>query len=252
MGAQMADIIAEGRRLVGLTAAQGVPLRLLGGVAVRLRCPDAAAWPELSRSYQDLDIVAPRRAARTLRELLLAQGYEPDDHFNALHGASRLLFFDQSHGRQVDVFLSVFAMCHKLDLEPRLALPGPALPAADLLLLKLQIVQLNYKDITDALTLLGQFEPMAEDDPAALSAGYIARLCANDWGWYTTLHDNLAAVRQQAGEILAAPERRERVQARIDALLAAMEQAPKSVGWRLRDKIGRRKVWYELPEEVDR
>jgi hypothetical protein len=43
-----------------------------------------------------------------------------------------------------------------------------------------------------------------------------------------------------------------RVQTRIDALLATMGAAPKLVGWRLRDKIGRRKAWYELPEEVER
>ena len=42
------------------------------------------------------------------------------------------------------------------------------------------------------------------------------------------------------------------MQTRVDALLAAMEAAPKSVGWRLRDKVGRRKAWYELPEEVER
>lgn len=251
METPLADIVDEGVRLVALAEQRGVPLRLLGGVAVRLRCPDAAVRPELARAYKDLDVVVPKRAAATLRDLLPAQGYSPDSHFNALHGASRLLFFDQQHERQVDVFLGIFEMCHKLDLEPRLALPGPALAPSDLLLLKLQIVQLNYKDVTDTLTLLLQYEPGPDDGPDRLSAAYIARLCAGDWGWYTTLHDNLEKVRQQAGEILAAPADRDRVQGRIDMLLGAIDQAPKSMGWRLRDKIGRRKVWYELPDEVE-
>ena len=94
--------------------------------------------------------------------------------------------------------------------------------------------------------------PVPEDGPDTLSSDYIARLCANDWGWYTTLHDNVQTVQSRAQEILGAPEDVERVRAGAGALLAAMEAVPKSVGWRLRDKIGRRKVWYELPEEVDR
>jgi hypothetical protein len=31
-----------------------------------------------------------------------------------------------------------------------------------------------------------------------------------------------------------------------------MEAEPKSRGWKMRAKIGERKRWYELPEEVDR
>jgi hypothetical protein len=30
----------------------------------------------------------------------------------------------------------------------------------------------------------------------------------------------------------------------------ALEQAPKSRRWKLRDRIGERKRWYELPEET--
>ena len=252
MSRRREDIVAEGTRVVALAEEQGVPLRLLGGVAVRLRCPEAAQRPELARPYKDLDVAAPRRTAKAVRELLTAQGYAPNSHFNALHGAARLLFYDEEYSRQVDVFLGTFEMCHKPNLEPRFSLPGPALPPADLLLLKLQIVQLNEKDVLDALTLLLQYEPVPEDGPTMLSSAYIAHLCAGDWGWYTTLHDNLETVRARAPVIMGGQDDAVRAQSRIDALLAAMEAAPKSVGWRLRDKIGRRKAWYELPEEVER
>jgi len=140
-------------------------------------------------------------------------------------------------------------MCHKLDLEPRLSLPGPTLPASDLLLLKLQVVELNEKDVTDALALLLQFEPTLDDGPASLSARYIARLCGSHWGWYATLQDNLAAVRERA-ILLKSPSDAAVVRARVEGLLAAIESTPKSMSWRLRDKIGRRVVWYELPEAV--
>jgi hypothetical protein len=38
--------------------------------------------------------------------------------------------------------------------------------------------------------------------------------------------------------------------ARLDELLDRIEAEPKSRGWRLRARIGERKRWYELPEEV--
>jgi uncharacterized OB-fold protein len=49
---------------------------------------------------------------------------------------------------------------------------------------------------------------------------------------------------------LSEPERA-RVGDRVRAVLRRIEEAPKSRGWKLRAKIGERKRWYELPEEVD-
>lgn len=246
-----ADILEEAHRLLATAEQQTLTVRVLGGIAVYLRCQEVMGRPELTRSYGDIDLAAPRRAARQISEFLTGAGYSPNRQFNALQGASRLLFYDLERNRQVDVFLGRFAMCHALDLEPRLALPGPALSPSDLLLLKLQIVELNRKDITDALALLLAYEPGPEDTAEWLSTDYIAGLCAGDWGWYTTLHDNLEAVASGAPSILR-PAEATRVQARVATLLGAMEAAPKTLGWRLRDRIGRRKVWYELPEEVQR
>ena len=252
MGARNEDIVAEATRLVQESALRGVTIRMLGGIGVYMRCPDASSRPELKRAYKDIDCAAPRRSSRLVRDFLAQQGYSPNGQFNAVHGSSRLLFYDTEHGRQVDVFLGSFEMCHKLDLEARITFAGSALSPSDLFLLKLQIVQLNAKDVTDALTLLLQYEPVADDLPDALSTAYIARVCAQDWGWYTTLHDNVEAVRAHAPEILVRQTDLLRVQSATDVLLATMESEPKSLGWKLRDKIGRRKVWYELPEEVDR
>ena len=39
---------------------------------------------------------------------------------------------------------------------------------------------------------------------------------------------------------------------RMAAITDALAAAPKSVGWQLRAKVGRRKRWYETPEEVIR
>jgi len=243
------DIEAEARRLVERAASTSLVIRVLGGVAIALSSPHALQRRELRRPFHDIDLVAPKKASREIRDLLLADGYTADTHFNALHGATRLLFYDEPNERKVDVFLGVFEMCHTLNLEPRLALPGPALPPADLLLLKLQVVELTEKDVTDALALMLQYEPVQGDDPATLSATYIAHVCARDWGWFTTIHDNLNALRDHT-PLLKAAEDASLVRDRIDRLLSIVDAAPKSMGWRLRNKVGRRVVWYQLPEDV--
>jgi hypothetical protein len=43
---------------------------------------------------------------------------------------------------------------------------------------------------------------------------------------------------------------RVRLDERLDALLDRIESEAKPRSWRLRAKIGDRKRWYELPEEV--
>ena len=43
----------------------------------------------------------------------------------------------------------------------------------------------------------------------------------------------------------------ERIGQRVDAVLERIEQAPKSRGWKLRARVGERKRWYELPEDVE-
>jgi hypothetical protein len=246
------DIVAEGARLIELATAAGLIVRALGGVAVRLTCP-SAGQPPLVRTYGDLDFAALRREARGVRELLERAGYTPERHFNALHGDKRLLYMDTSQGRKVDVFIGAFRMCHTLDLEERLSMAPQALTPADLLLTKLQIVQFTAKDAQDSLAILADHELAANVSAGqageAVDVAYIAALCAKEWGWYTTVMDNFARVEQTAGE-LASSEAVNRAVQRLKALREALEQAPKTIGWRARAAVGRRVQWYEEPEEI--
>lgn len=246
----LGDPVAEAERLIDEAREGGLTLRLLGGVGIRLRSPHAGQEP-LARTYADLDFAAPQRESKALRDFFERNGYTADRRFNALHGAQRLLFFDEARDRQIDVFLGSFAMCHKLPLEDRLALHPQTLPPVDLLLTKLQIFELNRKDALDAVALLLDYAPAADASDEVIDLDRIAQLTSRDWGWYTTLNDNLDRVREIAAEVLAETDA-ETVSERVAVLKSAMESAPKSLAWRARDKVGRRVAWYELPEEVRR
>jgi hypothetical protein len=172
-------------------------------------------------------------------------GYEPHVGFNAMNGKERLLFYDNPNGRQVDVFVSSFRMCHEIPLEKRLPIDRDTVPLAELLLTKLQIIELNEKDVRDTVALL--LEHDVTDDDSGVNATHVAELCADDWGLWRTISHNLATLRDR---IDAYDVDREAVSNRVAAILERIEAAPKSRGWRMRAKIGERKRWYELPEEV--
>jgi hypothetical protein len=240
------DVVDEAKRVLTRADAEHVPLRLLGGVAIKLRAPGELP-AAFARSYVDLDFATRKKTGGQAAELLRAEGYEPHVAFNALHGGDRMLFFDNEHDRQVDVFVGAFSMCHKIPLDERLEVDPVSIPLGELLLTKLQIAEVNEKDVRDTLALLHD-HPLGEEDGGTLNAGRVATLCADDWGLWRTITGNLVACRGFA-DTYDVPDRA-RLDERIDALLDRIDAAPKSRAWRLRAKIGERKRWYELPEEV--
>jgi hypothetical protein len=248
---QEPEIVTEGRRLVEEAAARGIAARLLGGIAIWLRASEAAR-AALGRSYPDLDLAARKRQSRGLRDLLEELGYEPERVFNATHGAQRLLYHAPDRRWHIDVFLDEFVMSHTLGLGERLDVEFPTLPAAELLLTKLQVAELNRKDASDTAMLLLDHEPAETDGDGRVNLAHVARVTSSDWGLYTTVTDNLAKVRDLLPELLPGEAQRATVSSRLDAIERRLEEAPKTRAWKLRAKIGRRKRWYELPEEVVR
>jgi hypothetical protein len=247
MTAILEDIVAEGGRLLALANDNDVDLRLLGGVAVRLHAPEVPA--ALDRQYKDLDIAIPKKASGRLDDLLRNAGYNPHVSFNAMHARERGLFFDDDHGRQVDVFVDSFRMCHAIPLADRFAAEKRTVPLAELLLTKLQIIELNEKDIRDTVLLLHGHE-ISDHDDETVNGARIAQLCASDWGLCHTITANLERCREHIDDYdLPAPDR-ERIADRFGEIVERVEAEPKSRGWKLRAKVGERKRWYDLPEEV--
>jgi hypothetical protein len=237
--------VEEGRRIGAAALAAGVDVRLTGGVAVALHCPSAAS-ATLARAYADVDLVGRSKQSGRIVELLSGLGYAPDESFNAVHGSSRLFFWDTTNERQVDVFLDEVQMCHRIDLRERLPTDSPTLFLADLLLMKLQIVETNNKDYLDILALLGD-HPFTDDD-RGINLAYLAGLAGDDWGiWRTT-----TLVAERAADYAATLNNydgAEAIREKVTRYVQVVGEAAKSYRWKLRAKVGERKRWYELPEE---
>ena len=235
------SLLARGAQLAAVAEEAGVPVRLLGGVGVGVLLGER--WPErCRRDPGDIDLAARARDRRAVTVLLEREGFVPDREFNALHGRERLLFQD-GDGVKLDVVLDVLRMCHAISLAAAFEADGPTLPPWLLLVSKLQVVELAEKDRLDtAALLLG----CAYDQ---LEADRIARDCADDWGLWRSLTGTLRTIRRDAPAL--GGEAQGRLRGVTARLLERLETVPKTLRWRLRDRVGDRVRWYELPESPE-
>ena len=177
------DPVDEGERIAAAAAERSLPLRLLGGVAVALRCP-SSRLPPLRREYADIDFATVGAAKEETVALMGRLGYEPDREFNMIHGNRRLYFRDPTTRRHIDVFVDEANLCHRLVLRRRIEVAPLTLPLADLTVLKLQVVETNEKDYLDLCALLADHDLSA--DESGINVSYIAGLVASDWGLWRT------------------------------------------------------------------
>src|SRR5260221_2560439 len=217
----------------------------MGGPGIHLHSPSAHK-PPLRRKYGDLDYVIPKRDGNGTLPRCPWLGYEPNDRFNLMQGDRRLYFYDNEHGRQVDVFIDSIRMSHVIDLRDRLDHDGPCCSPSDLLLSKLQIFEMNRKDLVD-LTAFLLDHPIVSHDVEAIDAAYIARLTAEDWRLYHALEVNIEKLRATLNDL---DVDRDLVRSRLDEIWKAVEAQSKPLKWKLRAQVGERVSWYELPEEV--
>ena len=243
------DMVEEAVRVAERAREEHVDLRLLGGVAIKVRATEGLQ-PAFEREYADLDWITPKGKSSRAQKFFESLGYAPQTRFNALYGRERLLYFDEQHDRQVDVLVGTFRMCHEIPFGKRMTLEPLTVPLAELLLTKLQIIELNEKDVRDALALLHD-HPVGEEDGDSVNGAHIAGLCAADWCLWRTFTANLEALEGHLQRYDLPDEGKERIKGRIEALQGRIEEEPKGFGWKMRAKIGDRKRWYELPEEVD-
>ncbi len=235
----------------------GILLRLLGAVAFRIHCPaHKDLQVSMNRILTDLDFAAYYKQEKAIDKFFLqGMGYESQTA-SLTPGLmmGRKIYYDASGERpHVDIFFDELNMCHVVSWKHgRLEIDKPTISLADLMLEKLQIVHINEKDVKDVMMLLREHE-IGDSDHEVVNVEYISKIMAKDWGFYYTSTTNLTKIKSLLGEYDALSlDDRDVISARIDELLAIIEKEPKSLGWKLRAKVGTKKQWYNDVEEVER
>jgi hypothetical protein len=240
------EVTAQAAAIVTGAGQAGVTLRLLGSAGIRLHC--AATGPlmdALDRPVKDIDLLVPQMQRKPMRRYLESLGYIIDrDLLIAMEG-TRYCFKHPGGGAELDVFVERLNFCHQVEVKSRLHLHQVTLPIEELLLAKLQIVELTTTDVMDLGVILATHDIGSAGDTEVIDTGHIAGLFARDWGFHHTATKNLRRVAELTGE------RHANVTERVDRLLAAIDAEPKSLAWRMRDKVGERKQWWQDVDEKE-
>jgi hypothetical protein len=131
-----------------------------------------------------------------------------------------------------------------------LEVDSPTIPLTELLLEKMQIVQINEKDIIDTIMLLLE-HPLGEVDKETINIKLAAQLCAKEWGLWRTTSMNLKKVKQLAhsySQLTA--EQKTKIESQVDQILERLDNEPKPMAWRIRARVGDRVKWYKEVDEV--
>jgi len=251
-----ADLSTEATRIVAEAGEAGVTLRVIGSAGIRLHCSAPGEFMDLlGRPAKDIDFVVPEKHRKGMRRYLESRGYVTDrDLLIAMEG-TRYSFSHAEQGIELDVFVERLNFCHTIEVRSRLHRHPITLPVEELMLAKLQIIEMTVTDVMDVGVILATHQ-VREDDavPDAIDGRHIAALLARDWGFHHTATRNLAKIAQMVGDAAAidlgrAPNAQ--VGEGIRRLLKLIDAEPKTLAWRMRGKVGERKQWWQDVDEKE-
>jgi hypothetical protein len=240
--------LEEARCLTDEAQKQGLLLRVMGPIALHFYFPEhVELYRKMERLgervFTDIDYAAYGKHRGKMVPFFEAKGYFLEKRAAMLSGGERLIFFSERIP-MIDVFFDRLNYNHPIYYKNRLEIHPYCVSLTDLLLQKLQIVLINDKDLKDAMFLLLAGE-VGEKDEGMVNARYIARLLADDWGFYFTSTTNLHRIKDAVkGVPVLSQTDQEAICSKVELILEYIEGAPKSGKWRGRAKVGTKRPWY--------
>ena len=241
----------ELKRILEASDNAGILLRVIGSLAFQMHCPKYGYLQEaMGRAYTDIDFGAYKKQTKQIQALMAGLGYMDNREVFIASEGDRAIFDKPDTGLHVDVFYEKLDFCHEIFWKDRLEVDFPTIPLAELLLEKMQIVQINEKDVIDTIMLLLE-HPLGNVDKETINIKWVAELCAKEWGLWRTTTMNLDKVKQLAQHYPQLDDtQKSHVTAQVDKVLARLNDEPKPLAWRIRDRVGDRVKWYKDVDEV--
>lgn len=267
--------IQESQRIVEKARDEGIILRILGGLSIAIHCQEYRDFAKnLGRvgtgtvegqEYSDIDLISYRGYRDKVKDLFDKLGYAKRRATLSTAASERQIYYHPKGWFYVDVFFDKLLVAnHPINFKGRLELDYPTITVTDMLLEKIQIWEaFGAKDLKDCLLLLKAHSISGKPERESIDASYIAKILAQDWGFWYTATTNLKKIKAFIAEIdkfgpdanidpqQVGKEDREEITQKIDMLLEAIDKEPKTFGWKMRAKIGTKKQWYNPVERPD-
>ena len=264
-------LMAEAMDIIDAARAKGVQLRLTGGLAIRRYCTDLDF---MDREYSDIDVVGRSDQKKEIHALFEGLGYTENRYVTQSTDASQLQYiklealegmkaeaeaaaagvhstYEPPLVDHIDIFLDVMRMDHDIDVRERLEIDDYAISPADAFIAKMQIGKINQKDVHDVVALVKDVPLRDVDDDASIDLLLIADACSADWGLYQDITSNLDIALAMVDDYGLTEAQQDRVYARLAAIKESVENASKSIRWRLRATVGERVAWRREIEDTE-
>ncbi len=240
----------EARRLIEQAAEKHLTLRALGTIAVHWHCHRAHAWLPVPDNYRTLDFCGLSAQRSQLIACLSGFGYHLNENATKLFGSSRLIFDAQGWRFRVQVYLDFFEMFQYLDFTRQLDQEPLALAPTLLWLTYLQKLDMSRVELQE-LSALCLDHPLQAGDNVSdkIDLLLLCQLFGNEWEWYKSAEVSLATLQREARTWLE-PSEAKQLDEWIAQLTRAMQQAPKSMRWRLRAVAGQARPWHLQPNRM--
>lgn len=269
--------LRESQEIVEKAKQEGIVLRILGGLSIAIHCQEHREFAQKlgrmgtgvikGQEYSDIDYVSYRNQREKIKELFDKMGYAKRRTTLSTAASERQIYYHPKGWFYVDVFFDKLLVAnHPIDFKGRLELDYPTITVTDMLLEKIQMWEaFSVKDLKDCLLLLKAHDIKEKSEKESIDTLYIAKILAQDWGFWYTATTNLKNLKKFITEIdklgtetdinpkQIEKKEREDITEKIEAILERIEKEPKSFGWKMRAKIGTKKKWYnpvERPETV--
>jgi len=264
------DFLKESIGIVETAQSRGVCLRILGSLATYIRARDAGheslvkslgRFGEGMPLFTDLDLAAYGKQRGGIDKVFRELAFQPDTLVNGMFGHKRLIYYHPQRKFHVDIFLNKLEFSHDVEFgekpgEGRLEIDYPTISPADIALEKLQIHEINRKDLIDLIALFFVHDVQGQFGKQSIDGNYVGKILSSEWGFWYDAKTNLEKVRGlletlEKEEKLSSSQR-QIVEERMEKLLEYVNNTPKERSWEKRAKTGTKKAWYREVEEVQR
>jgi len=268
------EFVKETIEIVKKAQEKGVIIRILGALAVYIHSSHDNEALELFNKlkrleggliFTDLDLIAYSKQRKEIMDFFeKTLGFKCDPYVKALFGGRRLIYYHPKNLYHVDIFFDKLEFSHDIYFGEKpgagsLELDFPTISLAHIVLEKLQIHKINWKDLVDLAVLFKAHKlcgEIGEKNKECIDEEVIASILCDDWGFWYDAVNNLNKLKQildnavKEGKINS--EIANIIQTRIDKLLNYIDSKPKTKNWIKRSKIGTSKPWYREVEELER
>jgi len=263
------EILKMAVNIINEAEKQKIVLRILGAIAIFLHGGEFAnlykklgRLPDRKNLFTDIDLIGYSSQRLKIREFFEDfLKFSPDLHVLLISEGKRLIYHPPGKSFHIDVFFDTLSFSHDVPFgkkpgKGRLELDFPTVTPTDLLLEKLQIHEINEKDLIDLIVLLRSHEYSDQDEKDKINSKYIARLLADDWGFWFDATSNLRKLSKYVENCyknrIIQMQDKEDVLQKVNQLLKIIEEEPKTKKWKRRAKIGTSKPWFRTVEEIIR